>query len=143
MEITERYWNEVRRCAEKRKIDFLLEPEEAWKVFLSQNGECAFTRLRLDFTSFVYRGTASLDRIDNDKPYVRHNVQWVHSHINVMRGPHNIPYFKKMCLLVAENMMNEAIKLSDKSVASIYFSPRSSFLMTSQPGNPPKFLSSI
>ena len=30
----------------------------------------------------MYKGTASLDRIDSTKGYVRGNIQWVHKDIN-------------------------------------------------------------
>ena len=101
MEISDRYWKEIKKCAERRNIDFNLRREDAFDVFLQQERRCKFTNLPIDFTSMGHRGTASLDRLDNDKPYSKNNVQWVHSHINVMRGSHNIEYFLKMCTLVA------------------------------------------
>lgn len=100
-QITREYWNEVKQIAEDRGIGFLISPQDAWKVFLQQNRRCEFTNCELDFTSLGYRGTASLDRIDADKSYVRGNVQWVLADINVMRGRHNARYFRHLCCLVA------------------------------------------
>ena len=100
MKISERYWGEIKKCAEKRGIVFDLTIDEAWRIFLSQNQRCAFTGLPIDLTSKGYRGTASLDRIDSDMPYTKYNVQWVESSVQIMKGSNNETYFKKMCHLV-------------------------------------------
>ena len=101
-EITVRFWNDIKKGAVERGIGFLISPEEAWKIFLRQNKKCVFTHSLLDFRTFGYRGTASLDRIDNDKSYVSNNVQWVLNDINLMRGPFNPHYFQKLCCMVAK-----------------------------------------
>jgi len=46
--------------------------------------------------------TASLDRIDSSKGYVRGNIQWVHIAINFMK--HSLPEeeFIRWCCLVAQ-----------------------------------------
>lgn len=104
MEITERYWREIEHSANKRNIPFLTTREEVWRLFLSQNKRCAITAVDLNFTSYGYRGTASLDRINNNKPYVWHNLQWVLSDINIMKKDHNLLYFKHLCSLVANSV---------------------------------------
>jgi hypothetical protein len=101
-EITKRYWAEIKQNATERGIGFLITPAEAWKLFIWQNRKCVFTHSLLDFCTFGYRGTASLDRIDNDKSYVANNVQWVLNDINIMRGPLNPQYFQKLCCMVAK-----------------------------------------
>jgi hypothetical protein len=102
-EITERFWKEISKSAFNRGISFLITPNEAWKIFLFQNRQCRITNLQLDFTSNGYRGNASLDRIDNDKPYVAHNIQWVLADINLMKGRLNMKYFQYLCSLVMAN----------------------------------------
>ena len=47
--------------------------------------------------------TASLDRIDSSKGYVKGNIQWVHIAINFMK--HSLPEeeFVRWCCLVAKH----------------------------------------
>lgn len=99
-EITDRYWREVERKASNRNIDFLVTPEEVWKAYLRQNKRCAISGVELEFNSSGYRGIASLDRLDSYKPYVSHNVQWVHGDINIMKRNHTEKYLRYLCNLV-------------------------------------------
>ena len=46
--------------------------------------------------------TASLDRIDSNKPYCKNNIQWVHKQINLMKHAADQNEFIKFCKLVAE-----------------------------------------
>jgi len=47
--------------------------------------------------------TASLDRIDSSKGYVKGNLQWVHKDINMMKNHYNQKYFIEICKKVATN----------------------------------------
>jgi hypothetical protein len=108
-EISNRFWDSIKRHAEKRGILFLITPIEAWQIFLVQNRKCIYTGVLLDFKSHGYRGNASLDRIESHKPYVSHNVQWVLNSINIMKGSHNSTHFQYLCQLVVENMTRHNI----------------------------------
>jgi len=95
-------WTRYRSGAKTREIPFLLTIEEAWEIFESQGRKCALTSIPLVFsTNRKDQSTASLDRIDNSRGYVKDNVQWVHKNINMMRGPFSIEHFTEICLLVA------------------------------------------
>lgn len=89
--------------AKRRGIDFLINGEYMWKLFLLQDRKCALTGLKI---SFGRHGrdevTASLDRIDSSKPYRVGNVQWLHKHVNMMKLNHEQKYFIKLCKLVAK-----------------------------------------
>lgn len=102
-EITDRYWKEIIKSAAARDISFRLSRQEAWRVFVFQERRCALSGILLDFSSNGYRGTASLDRIDSNGPYVRKNIQWIYSPLNIMKGRHNETYFRCLCCLVASN----------------------------------------
>lgn len=69
-----------------------------------QNYKCALTNQDLIFKGDFNNITASLDRIDNNKDYVKNNVQWVHKSINMMRGQLSIEDFIKNCKLVVNNI---------------------------------------
>lgn len=103
MEISKKFWNSIKRSADKRKIAFEITPEDAWSVFLTQKRRCAITGILLDFSTYGYKGTASLDRLDSYKAYTLSNIQWVYSPINMMKGSHNYNYFIYLCNLVSAN----------------------------------------
>jgi len=102
-QITPRYWREVYKSAEKRKIELNLTEDEAWEVFLQQEEHCFFSGLHLDFDSRGYRGSASLDRVNSLKDYSKDNIQWVFCPYNGMKGGHNNKYFIHLCDLVTKN----------------------------------------
>jgi hypothetical protein len=86
-EISADFLGIIRRNAEVRNIDFNLTIELLWSLFLKQERRCAYSNVELKFPSSgkVHDGTASLDRIDNEKGYLPNNVQWVHKDINLMK----------------------------------------------------------
>lgn len=94
--------------AKKRNISFDITIEYIWDLFLEQNKMCALSGLPLDFTygrNHHYKGTASLDRIDSSKGYVKGNVQWVHKDVNWMKQDYSTDYFLKMCKLICERQL--------------------------------------
>jgi hypothetical protein len=101
-------YSRLKRQANQRNIKFSITKEYIWELFESQNGNCALTNVKIDLvpTYYIKRGqkqTASLDRIDSNKGYIKGNVHWVHKDINVMKNGYNIEYFIKMCKAVADN----------------------------------------
>ena len=95
--------------AKQRGIPFKITIRQAWNQFLRQEGKCALTGLSLFMSpSSMAEGasTASLDRIDSGKGYVRGNIQWVHIAINFMK--HSLPEeeFVRWCCLVAQHRGN-------------------------------------
>lgn len=98
-DISASVWSSIRNGAKRRRtIEFKLTIEEAWALFLEQNGKCALSGVEISFPrrnrryEGVVNTTASLDRIDSSKPYEAGNVQWVHKEINLMKM--NLPQAK-------------------------------------------------
>ena len=50
--------------------------------------------------------TASLDRIDSKKGYIKGNLQWVHKDLNIMKNSYPNQYFIEMCKKVANANSN-------------------------------------
>ena len=79
--------------------------EYIWNLFLQQNKKCALSAIELKFPKNgkdkLY--TASLDRIDSNKGYIKGNVQWVHKHINIMKNKFDNNYFIEICKQIANN----------------------------------------
>jgi hypothetical protein len=80
--------------------------QDGWELFLKQNRKCALSGIDLTFpikTKGEY--TASLDRIDSSKDYIKGNIQWVHKHINVMKNKFPQSYFIEMCKLIVREIV--------------------------------------
>jgi hypothetical protein len=95
-EIDIAWFNSKARRAKQRDYDFTLTIEDIWDIYIAQDKVCALSGVPIDF-----KGTASLDRIDNAVGYVRENIQIVHKDVNYMKYIYSQDYFIKMCNLVA------------------------------------------
>lgn len=80
---------------------------EQWK---KQEGRCIYTNMPL---SLVYKdtcwnkSTASIDRIDSTKGYMKDNIQWVHKRINTMKSDMTESEFLNFCALTTTNVKVE------------------------------------
>lgn len=96
------WFQEKKRRASVRGRDFEITIEYIWDVYMRQNKVCALSGLPLDFDTGSVNGTVSIDRIKNDKGYVKRNIQLIHKDLNFMKYVYEQKYFIKMCKLVAE-----------------------------------------
>jgi hypothetical protein len=108
-EISGRYWNTIKKHAVERGLEFKISIKEAWELFVKQEEKCAISGIEISFPIKSYRNgqgvkTASLDRRDNKKGYIKGNIQWVHKHINIMKRDHTQDYFVELCKAVSSNM---------------------------------------
>jgi len=92
-----------------RKVE--LDLDYLWTLFLEQNERCALSGIKLDpwvsnNRKQGRRMTASLDRIDSNKDYVRGNVQWVHKDINKLKTDFSQDKFIELCKAVAKKHEN-------------------------------------
>jgi hypothetical protein len=110
--ITGSHWASIKNGAKSRNIEFNLDMESAWKLFIKQNEKCAISGIKLVFSESYNRElakeakqetTASLDRIDSSKGYVKGNVQWVHKIVNMMKRKLSDTEFITWCKLIANN----------------------------------------
>lgn len=97
-------YHKIRANAAIRKIEFKLSREFLWELFLRQNKKCSITGIDLKFPTSdkIADGTASLDRIDNDRDYDHDNVQWIHKDVNIMKRHHSQTYFIDLCKIIAK-----------------------------------------
>lgn len=105
-DISSSYFSLIRCNAKKRDIPFQITLQEIWELFLVQNRKCALTGVDLIFARKYGRGdeqTASLDRIDASKPYIKGNLMWVHKEINGMRLTISLDKFRHWCYLVSQH----------------------------------------
>ena len=111
------FWHVVYRSACGRKSRYAIERkleidiQFIWDLFLKQNRKCALSGIELTFpknnnNEEKKKSTASLDRIDSKKGYIKDNVQWVHKDVNRMKNIYSQDYFVKMCKAISSNINN-------------------------------------
>lgn len=97
----------------RRAKEFSITIEYAWALFLKQDRRCALSNLPIEFGSRlrpngkrdkdVCLTTASLDRIDSSKGYIKDNVQWVHKTVNIMKNDLTTESFLSLCRAITEH----------------------------------------
>ena len=99
----QRYFT-IMNGAKIRDIEFdqSLTREYLEELYEKQSGLCALSGIPIQFAAnskTVKKGgdTASLDRIDSDKPYEIGNIMWVHKIVNIMKGRLSCEQFVKWC----------------------------------------------
>jgi len=99
------YWNKLKKGAKIREIDFTLDIKDAWELYIKQDKKCTLTNWPITLTSSYakFEQTASLDRINSNKTYVKDNVQWVHKDVNRMKQDFDENYLAKVCEAIIAN----------------------------------------
>lgn len=113
-EIHQSYIYLLKNRAQRKKIKFNLNGNYLWRLFLKQNKKCILSGIEICFPrAWGARSktqiTASLDRIDSSKGYVKGNVQWVHKAINSMKMNMSDSNFIDLCKKVADNNDNNIL----------------------------------
>lgn len=102
------HFNQIKNNAEVRSLQFEVDMEYLWNLFLEQNGKCKLSGMELSLKRKNSKGekierTASLDRIDSTQGYIVGNVQWVHKVINQLKWSYDQKFFIDICKKIAEN----------------------------------------
>lgn len=100
-EIPISWFEEKRRRSIQRDKEWDITIEYIWKIYLKQGKVCALSGLPLDFDKESENGMVSIDRINNDKGYVKRNVQLLHKKVNFMKYVYTQKEFIEICNLVA------------------------------------------
>jgi hypothetical protein len=109
-DIPGKYWKRILRGANLRNIPVEVTIEDIWEVYSQQNKKCALSNLDISFgrennlEKYTENCTASLDRIDNTKGYIKNNIQWVHKDINMIKKHYEQDYFLYLCKLIVNNI---------------------------------------
>lgn len=106
--VPEAAWNRILLNARRREILVSVSREQAQQLLLDQGMRCALSGLpvatRANGTLVAIKAaTASLDRIDSNLGYETGNIQWVHKHVNLMKGVMSQDEFVRMCRMVVSH----------------------------------------
>jgi hypothetical protein len=93
-----------------KSVDVTIEDlKEKWEL---QKGICEFSGVQLTLSSYgkiiknpIY--TASLDRIDSAKGYIKGNIRWVSRSINYMKNDMTDEMVWELCYLIKENIIKK------------------------------------
>jgi hypothetical protein len=94
------YTNKLYARALQHDLEFNINTEYLNEIYQQQNKKCALTGIDIEFKT--KHGTASVDRIDSSKGYIKGNIQWVHKDINIMKMDFTVLEFIRMCKLVTD-----------------------------------------
>lgn len=87
--------------ARTRHLDWDLNIEDVWDIYVRQNGVCNLSGIPVSWAFVGQAHTASLDRIDSKKGYVRGNVQILHKDVNMMKQSFSQEHFISICSAIA------------------------------------------
>lgn len=104
-ELSGGYWSVVIAGAKQRNLPINITIKDAWNLFKKQKGKCALSGVDLVLPSLSKDAhkTASLDRIDSTKGYVKGNVQWIHKDINWMKNRFIQSEFVEWCRKIVKH----------------------------------------
>ncbi len=90
--------------AASRGIEFNVTIEYLWELFLLQERKCVYTGQQLKFGKSKNDSskTASLDRIDSSKGYVKGNVVWCDKKVNKLKMDLKLESFFNICKIVSD-----------------------------------------
>ena len=90
--------------AEWKGKEWNVDLEYLGNLFDAQKGKCIYTGWDLEATHSKKSKTASIDRIDSSKGYIKGNVQWVHKNVNIAKNALSHSEFLNLCQSVSNNI---------------------------------------
>jgi hypothetical protein len=97
--ITKTYFSQIKLNAKKRNLHFNLNIKMLDALLVKQNYKCYISQQDIS----VHDHTASLDRIDSSKGYVKNNIAWIHKDIQRMKSDFPLMYFIDTCNKISKN----------------------------------------
>jgi hypothetical protein len=97
------------RNCKKRYRDFNIDLEYLKQIWEDQQGICPFSGVKLVLNAYTkifkdQRYSASLDRIDSNKGYVKGNVRWVSRAINHLKNNMTDEHLIEFLNIISDNL---------------------------------------
>lgn len=94
--------------ARNKNLKYNLDTKYMYEILQKQEFKCALSGVILELQNSstnktTENNTASIDRIDSSKGYIKGNVQWVHKRVNIMKNNLSDMEFIEWCELVVSN----------------------------------------
>lgn len=106
-DIPQNYWKNVLSNAKNKNRELSISIEDAWNKFLEQDSKCALSGVSIYFGNTNKETTASLDRIDSKKGYIKNNIQWIHKDVNKLKTNFDEKKFIEWCMLISKYKRQE------------------------------------
>jgi len=104
-------WTSIKWNAKGKDREVSVTWEECKELLEKQNYKCALTGVDIYLghsrDDIRAKRTASLDRIDSNKGYVKDNLQWVYRDINFLKSDFTMEEFIHYCTLVSDYFRNK------------------------------------
>ena len=103
------------RVSKYRDKELDITPEYLKEVFENQNGMCVYTKVPMKLWNYKTKGgndkiyTASLDRIDSSKGYIKGNVQFISMAANLFKSTMSHEETIRFCKIIALNYKDNDI----------------------------------
>lgn len=99
----------IKYAALSRNLKFNVSIEDLWELFQEQEGRCYYTGDSLTLSTRNNKGgmTASLDRLDSSKGYIKGNLVWCHKDVNIMKMDKSEEQFYELCQKVINYKRNQ------------------------------------
>lgn len=105
------FYNDLKRGAKVRNLEFLLTKEDLSSIFEKQEYNCYYSGIQLEICLYHHKNrsegrintTASIDRLDSTKGYTVDNIVFCHKKINIMKGAILEREFVDICRLISNN----------------------------------------
>jgi len=88
----------IRLRARKKGFEFDLDAQFLWELLQKQDNKCAISGIDISLDN-----NASVDRIDSSMGYIKNNVWWTTSRVNVMKNNMKLEEFIELCKTIASN----------------------------------------
>lgn len=107
-DVSGRYWYTIQAGAKIRNIEILVTIEDIWNLYVEQDGKCKLSGVPIFLAKYsnneaIKQQTASLDRKDSTKGYIKDNIQWIHKSINTMKMDMSDNELIEWCRLISKN----------------------------------------
>lgn len=95
------YFRKLETRSLEKNLEFNIDYEYIDNLLTNQKNLCAISNVDIYLNKF--NKTASLDRIDSSKGYIKGNVHWVHKTINQMKWDIDLSNFIEWCRKIVNN----------------------------------------
>ncbi len=98
------WFNQFKASSLLRNLSFEINIDDVADLYENQKGRCNLTGWSIVFPEIGHPqiSTASIDRIDSSKGYIKNNIQLVHKDVNMAKQRYSQEYFIEMCKAVAK-----------------------------------------